>query len=67
MIRSARYDQIVADIESTDDFDELELIRASILSYQALRGGVGLKLVLECGELTKLLSDKQHNINKDNQ
>tara|TARA_R100000541_G_scaffold59151_1_gene72043 strand:+ start:64 stop:267 length:204 start_codon:yes stop_codon:yes gene_type:complete len=67
MSRGARYDQIVADIESADDFDELELIRASIVSYQAQRGGVSLELVLECGELTKLLSDKQHNINKDNQ
>ena len=67
MSRGSRYDQIVADIESADDFDELELIRASIVSYQAQRGGVSLELVLECGELTKLLSDKQHNINKDNQ
>ena len=67
MIKSDRYKQIAAEIETKDTFEDLELMRAAIFAYQKQKGGVGLQAVLEAGELTKLISDKQHNINKEEQ
>ena len=67
MIKSDRYKQIAAEIETKDTFEDLELMRAAIFAYQKQKGGVGLQVVLEVGELTKLISDKQHDINKEEQ
>tara|TARA_R110000765_G_scaffold26628_6_gene64928 strand:- start:928 stop:1131 length:204 start_codon:yes stop_codon:yes gene_type:complete len=65
MIKSDRYKQIAAEIETKNTFEDLELMRAAIFAYQKQKGGVGLQVVLEVGELTKLISDKQHDINKE--
>ncbi len=64
-MKSERYKQIAAEIEQQDTFEDLELMRASVSAYKKQNGNVNLKILLEEEELIKMISDKQHILNRE--
>jgi hypothetical protein len=64
-MKSAKYKQIAERIEQQDTFEDLERMRALVSAYKKQNGNVNIKVLLEEEELIKMISDKQHDINRE--
>ncbi len=64
-MKSAKYKQIAERIEQQDTFEDLERMRALVSAYKKQNGNVNIKVLLEEEELIKMISDKQHEINRE--
>jgi len=64
-MKSEKYKQIAERIEQQDTFEDLERMRALVSAYKKQNGNVNIKVLLEEEELIKMISDKQHDINRE--
>jgi len=60
---SARYNQIVQQIENAQDEEELNAARAAVSAYKAQKGGVNVELQLEIYALSDKINVRLNQLN----
>lgn len=61
---SARYNQLVDEIENCKTEEELNAARAAVNAYRIQRGGIEIQLLEEVKNLTRLINNRLNELNR---